>query len=68
MQCHSQEEQPIPEDLKSLLVEFEDVFALPKELPPQRIFDHKIPLQSSNVNINVRPYRHPPAQRIQLRL
>nr|GEY27492.1 reverse transcriptase [Tanacetum cinerariifolium] len=43
--------------------EYADVFEVPKELPPQRSFDHKIPLKEDNVAINIRTYRYPPNQK-----
>ncbi|GJT10314.1 ty3-gypsy retrotransposon protein [Tanacetum coccineum] len=48
---------------KPLLSEFEDVFAIPTTLPPQRTHDHKIPLKEGTQPINIRPYRHPPTQK-----
>ncbi|GJR78670.1 transposon ty3-G gag-pol polyprotein [Tanacetum coccineum] len=50
-------------DLEQLLLEFEDVFAVPHTLPPQRKFDHRIPLKDESVAINVRSYRYPLAQK-----
>ncbi|GKD28900.1 putative mitochondrial protein [Tanacetum coccineum] len=46
-----------------LLKEYEDVFAVPTTLPPQRTCDHKIPLKEGTQPINIRPYRHPPTQK-----
>ena len=46
-----------------LLSEYEDVFAEPQGLPPNRSHDHRIPLKEGAPNINVRPYRHPPTQK-----
>ncbi|GJZ89842.1 retrotransposon-related protein [Tanacetum coccineum] len=39
------------------------VFTMPKELPPCRSFDHKIPHKIDNVSINIRPYIYPPTQK-----
>nr|GEW60503.1 gypsy/Ty3 retroelement polyprotein [Tanacetum cinerariifolium] len=50
-------------DIKGLLEEFEDVFAMPNYLPPKRSLDHKIPLKEGVTSINIRPYRYPPAQK-----
>ncbi|KAH1129242.1 hypothetical protein J1N35_000620 [Gossypium stocksii] len=36
-------------DLQLVLVEFEDVFQSPKELPPHRLQDHHIPFKDENV-------------------
>ncbi|GJV48604.1 putative mitochondrial protein, partial [Tanacetum coccineum] len=45
--------------IKQVLLDFEDVFAVPNTLPPQRDFDHKIPLKDELIAINIRPYRYP---------
>ncbi|GKB98805.1 reverse transcriptase [Tanacetum coccineum] len=42
---------------------FEDVFALPTILPPQRHHDHRIPLKEGATPVNIRPYKHPPSQK-----
>ncbi|GKC95235.1 retrotransposon-related protein [Tanacetum coccineum] len=49
--------------LSELLKEFEDVFALPTSLPPQRQRDHIIPLKEGVIPVNIRPYKHPPGQK-----
>ncbi|XP_076944279.1 uncharacterized protein LOC143614842 [Bidens hawaiensis] len=49
--------------LNALLNKFDDVFAIPKGLPPNRPCDHKIRLKDANVNLNLKPYRHPSAQK-----
>nr|GEY56625.1 retrotransposable element Tf2 [Tanacetum cinerariifolium] len=46
--------------LEELLKEFDDVFALPTVLPPQRHHDHRIPLKEGATPVNIRPYKHPP--------
>ena len=53
----------IQPELQCVLKEFDDVFAVPKELPPSRPCDHKIPLMKGTNPVNVRPYRHPPTQK-----
>nr|GFA38058.1 retrotransposon protein, putative, unclassified [Tanacetum cinerariifolium] len=50
-------------DIKGLLEEFEDVFAMPNYLPPKRSLDHKIPLKEGVTSINIRPYGYPPTQK-----
>ena len=50
--------------LAHLLKEFEDVFAVPISLPPTRSHDHKIPLKDGAQPVNLRPYRHPPIQKV----
>jgi hypothetical protein len=47
-------------ELQLLLQEFEDVFARPKSLPPQRVYDHTIPLLPSAVPVNSKPYKYSP--------
>lgn len=63
MQCNSQEVPPITEELQQLLAEYADVFEVPKELSTHISLDHKIQLKASDVSVNVRPYRYPPAQK-----
>lgn len=38
----------------------EDIFAVPKQLPPSRPHDHHIPLIPGSVPVNVKPYRYSP--------
>ncbi|GJS20864.1 hypothetical protein Tco_0449496 [Tanacetum coccineum] len=45
--------------LQQVVEEYEDVFAIPTELPPKRGHDHKIPLLEGAQLVNIRPYRHP---------
>nr|GEW12079.1 hypothetical protein [Tanacetum cinerariifolium] len=52
-----------PSKLDPLLLEFADVFKIPKCLPPRRSYDHKIPLKEGIQPINIRPYRHPSTQK-----
>ncbi|GKA65822.1 reverse transcriptase, partial [Tanacetum coccineum] len=60
MEGISAELQP---ELQSVVEEFGDVFVVPKELPPSRPCDHRIPLLEGTNPINIRPYRHPPTQK-----
>ncbi|GJR22850.1 retrotransposon-related protein [Tanacetum coccineum] len=48
---------------QGLLEEYDDVFAIPKCLPPNRSLDQRIPLKEGVTTINIRPYRYPPAQK-----
>ncbi|GKA01485.1 gypsy/ty3 retroelement polyprotein [Tanacetum coccineum] len=48
-------------EFQGLLEEYVDVFEEPKTLPPYRSFGHQIPLKDGDVNVNIRPYRYPPA-------
>ncbi|GJV00541.1 putative nucleotidyltransferase, ribonuclease H, partial [Tanacetum coccineum] len=50
-------------DIKGLLEEFEDVFAIPNCLPPKRSLEHKTPLKEGVTYVNIRPYRYPPVQK-----
>ncbi|GKD51100.1 hypothetical protein Tco_1280076, partial [Tanacetum coccineum] len=50
-------------EFQALLEEYVDVFEEPKTLPPHRSFGHQIPLKDGDVNVNIRPYRYPPAQK-----
>jgi len=50
---------PAPE-IATLLEEFADVFAKPDKLPPQRTYDHSIPLFPGSIPVNSRPYRYSP--------
>lgn len=53
----------IPAVIDSLLQEFASVFEEPQGLPPQRDFDHSIPLLPGAKPVNLRPYRYNPAQK-----
>jgi hypothetical protein len=50
----------LPQELQSLLWEFEDVFKPPTSLPPSRACNHEIPLIPGAQLVFVRPYRYPP--------
>jgi hypothetical protein len=43
--------------LSEILTAFADIFQEPKELPPARDIDHRIPLQDESAAVNTRPYR-----------
>ncbi|GKC88258.1 putative mitochondrial protein [Tanacetum coccineum] len=51
------QEMVLGAELTHMLEEYADVVEVPKELHPQRQFDHKIPLKEDNVTIKIRPYR-----------
>ncbi|KAL4301768.1 hypothetical protein GQ457_10G007190 [Hibiscus cannabinus] len=53
----------IPMNVAHLLEEFQDVFAVPRGLPPERGQDHKIPLIDESMTIKVKPYRYPTWQK-----
>ncbi|XP_026459594.1 uncharacterized protein LOC113360286 [Papaver somniferum] len=56
-----------PPPLLPLLNEFQDIFAEPTSLPPHRALDHYIPLKPDSQPPNLRPYRCPYIQKIDLR-
>ncbi|GJX62542.1 reverse transcriptase [Tanacetum coccineum] len=64
--CMQIEEAPsvlISPILQQVITDYEDVFAIPTELPPKRDHDHIIPLIEGTQSVNIRPYRHPPGQK-----
>jgi hypothetical protein len=55
---------PVPQHLQALLSKHKTVFSTPQGLPPSRgVHDHSIPLVSRSLPPNIRPYRHPFAQK-----
>ncbi|GJV12941.1 putative mitochondrial protein [Tanacetum coccineum] len=50
-------------EISAVIKEFDDVFVVPKSLPPQRSHDHQFPLQNGTPRINIRPYKHPRSQK-----
>lgn len=59
-------EAQVPENIQELLQGFQDLFAEPQQLPPHRSHDHSIPLKPGSEAINVRPYRYPSIQKIEI--
>lgn len=53
----------IPEEVQQVLQANKAAFNDPKTLPPQRDFDHEIPLVPGAVPVNCRPYRYSPQQK-----
>lgn len=49
--------------MNELLQEYQDIFDLPKGLPPERVCDHKIRLKYESIVLNLKPYRYPGAQK-----
>ena len=49
--------------ISAVVQQYSEVFEVPKELPPQRSHDHRIPLIEGAPPVNIRPYRHPPTQK-----
>jgi hypothetical protein len=55
---------PVPQDLQALLSKHQTVFCTPQGLPPScGVHDHSIPLVLGILPPNIRPYRHPLAQK-----
>jgi hypothetical protein len=55
---------PVPQDLQALLSKHQTVFSTPQGLPPScGVHDHSIPLVPGSLPPNIRPYRHPFAQK-----
>lgn len=55
--------QDRPDLLQDLLEEFNNLFAEPQGLPPQRTWDHRITLQPDTLPIVARPYCYTYAQK-----
>ena len=55
------------ERLQKILASFGDLFAQPKQLPPTRSHDHKIPLILGKGPVCVRPYRYPHIQKTEIK-
>ena len=49
-----------PAEVAQLLQKYQDVFADPKSLPPNRVHDHTTPLLPGAVPVNAKPYRYSP--------
>lgn len=47
-------------EIQAVLMEFDDIFQEPTELPPRHACDHTIPLIPEAQPVNMRPYRHKP--------
>lgn len=56
-----------PPQIQQVLHTFEDVFNEPKTLPPQRDFDHKIPVKVGSEPFTIRPYRYPHIQKTEIK-
>lgn len=60
-------EGQIPPAISTLLQEFSHLFTTPSGLPPERAFDHTIPLIPGAQPVNLRPYRYTPAQKDEIK-
>lgn len=47
-----------PSEVREVLKDFAGVFMMPTGLPPKRILDHHIHLESGSRPVNVQPYRY----------
>ena len=65
-QVVDKKEAVVPEQLQRLLVEFEDIFAIPTGLPPSRDYDHHISLVPGHIPMNSRPYRYSPLHKTEI--
>ncbi|KAJ9540003.1 hypothetical protein OSB04_026509 [Centaurea solstitialis] len=62
----SPKEEPdsqVPTTVQAVIGEFEQIFNMPRELPPQRGKEHAINLKEGTEAVNVRPYRYPHYQK-----
>jgi hypothetical protein len=55
--------QHVDQAVKTLLHEFKDIFSTPTTLPPQRSYDHVIPLLPNVFPVNSKHYRYSPAHK-----
>ena len=62
-QPETKDDNLLPQPVQSLLQQYNHLFQEPTGLPPQRAFDHHIPLIPGAQPVNVRPYRYAPQQK-----
>ena len=53
----------IPPEVQPVLESFKDVFDTPTDLPPERQYDHTVPLLPDAAPFNARPYRYSSAHK-----
>ncbi|WVZ79457.1 hypothetical protein U9M48_027033 [Paspalum notatum var. saurae] len=56
----------IPVEIQNVLDQFPEVFQVPTSVPPNRPYDHHIPLLPGAQPVNVRPYRYTPTQKSEI--
>lgn len=56
-------QEQIPSTVHGVIQEFQNCFQEPTGLPPQRVFDHGIPLVPNAQPVNTKPYRYAPQQK-----
>nr|GEX39936.1 reverse transcriptase domain-containing protein [Tanacetum cinerariifolium] len=61
--CQTESVGSVSAEVEQVLTQFNEVFEVPKDLPPQISHDHQIPLMPNTPSLNVIPYRHPPNQK-----
>ncbi|KAK1694297.1 hypothetical protein QYE76_010994 [Lolium multiflorum] len=59
-ECTEEKVASVPNEIQSVLKQYTDVFSEPQTLPPQREYDHAIPLVPGAAPVNARPYRYSP--------
>lgn len=55
-----------PPAINALLQAYVDVFPDPKTIPPQRVYDHTIPLVPGAIPINSKPYHYSPHHKTEI--
>ena len=53
-------------NILDILLAYSDVFTDPKALPPQREYEHTIPLLSGSIPINSKPYYYSPLHKTEI--
>jgi hypothetical protein len=61
-----QEPPSLPTAINTLLQSYNDIFKEPTSLPPQRTYDHAIPLIPGSIPINTRPYHYSPHHKTEI--
>ena len=56
-----------PPQIQDLLTTYADLFQDPKTLPPQRVYDHTIPLVPGAIPINSKPYHYSPNHKTEIK-
>jgi hypothetical protein len=56
-------QQATPPEITKLVEQYNHLFQEPKDLPPQRQWDHNITLISGVQPINIKPYKYNPTQK-----
>lgn len=59
-------EAPLPSAIQTILDQFAQVFQDPKTLPPERSYDHSIPLLPGAIPFNTKPYHYSPQMKTEI--